>query len=56
LPSERFMRVHRSYIVNKEKIRVVERNRIIFENNIAIPVSDQYRDAFQEFINRNFII
>ncbi|HOW41313.1 MAG TPA: LytTR family DNA-binding domain-containing protein [Bacteroidales bacterium] len=56
LPSERFMRVHRSYIVNKEKIRVVERNRIIFENNVAIPVSDQYRDAFQEFINRNFII
>ena len=56
LPEDRFMRVHRSYIVNKEKIKVVERNRIIFDNNVYIPVSDQYKAAFQEFINRNFLI
>ena len=56
LPADKFMRVHRSYIVNKEKIRVVERNRIVFDNNVYIPVSDQYKEAFQEFINRNFII
>jgi two-component system LytT family response regulator len=56
LPENRFMRVHRSYIVNKEKIKVVERNRIIFDNNVYIPVSDQYKAAFQEFINRNFLI
>jgi DNA-binding LytR/AlgR family response regulator len=56
LPEERFMRVHRSYIVNKEKIKIVERNRIIFDNNVYIPVSDQYKAAFQEFINRNFLI
>ena len=30
LPSQRFMRVHRSYIVQKSKIRVVEHNRIVF--------------------------
>jgi len=56
LPKEKFMRVHRSYIVNKEKIKVVERNRIIFDNNVYIPVSDQYKSVFQEFINRNFLI
>lgn len=56
LPREKFMRVHRSYIVNKEKIKVVERNRIIFDNNVYIPVSDQYKTVFQEFINRNFLI
>ncbi|HBH84842.1 MAG: DNA-binding response regulator [Bacteroidetes bacterium GWE2_41_25] len=56
LPKERFMRVHRSFIVNKEKIKVVERNRIIFDNNIYIPVSDQYKPVFQEFINKNFLI
>jgi two-component system LytT family response regulator len=56
LPKEKFMRVHRSYIVNKEKIKVVERNRIIFDNNVYIPVSDQYKTVFQEFINRNFLI
>ncbi|MBI5008257.1 MAG: response regulator transcription factor [Bacteroidia bacterium] len=56
LPEDRFMRVHRSFIVNKDKIKVVERNRIIFDNNVYIPVSDQYKAAFQEFINRNFLI
>jgi len=56
LPKERFMRVHRSFIVNKEKIKVIERNRIIFDNNIYIPVSDQYKSAFQDFINKNFLI
>lgn len=56
LPKERFMRVHRSFIVNKEKIKIIERNRIIFDNNVYIPVSDQYKPAFQDFINKNFLI
>jgi len=55
LPSDLFMRVHRSFIVNTARINVVERNRIVFDNNIFIPVSDQYKAKFQEFINKNFI-
>ena len=30
LPSDRFVRVHRSFIVQPEKIKVIERNRIVF--------------------------
>jgi DNA-binding LytR/AlgR family response regulator len=56
LPQDRFMRVHRSYIVNLGRIKVVERNRIIFDNNIYIPVSDQYKEKFQQFIDKNFLI
>jgi two-component system LytT family response regulator len=56
LPSDKFMRVHRSYIVNLERIKVIERNRIIFDNNVHIPVSDQYKSKFQEFLNKNFLI
>jgi DNA-binding LytR/AlgR family response regulator len=56
LPKDRFMRVHRSFLVNKEKIKVVERNRIIFDNNVYIPVSDQYKSQFQDFLNKNFLI
>jgi two-component system LytT family response regulator len=56
LPQERFMRVHRSYIVNLEKIKVVERYRIVFDNNVYIPVSDQYKEKFQQFIDKNFLI
>jgi two-component system, LytTR family, response regulator LytT len=56
LPSGNFMRIHRSFIVNLEKIKVIERNRIVFDNNVYIPVGDQYKDAFQQFIERNFLV
>lgn len=41
LPNEYFMRVHRSYIVNLDKIQTIERNRIIFDRDVYIPISDQ---------------
>ena len=50
LPVDRFMRVHRSYIVNLSKITVVERNRIVFDGKIYIPVSEQYNNKFQKYI------
>jgi DNA-binding LytR/AlgR family response regulator len=56
LPSEKFMRVHRSFIVNMDRIKVIERNRIVFDKNVYIPVSDQYKAKFQEFINKNFLV
>ncbi|MDR0891311.1 MAG: LytTR family DNA-binding domain-containing protein [Mediterranea sp.] len=51
LPANHFMRVHRSYIVQKDKIRVVDRGRIIFGKNY-IPISDSYKQAFQEFLDK----
>ena len=56
LPLDRFMRVHRSFIVNLKRIKVIERNRIVFDNSVYIPVSDQYKAKFQEFIDKNFLI
>jgi DNA-binding LytR/AlgR family response regulator len=55
LPSDKFMRVHRSYIVNLERIKVIERNRIVFENSVYIPVSEQYKVRFQSFIDKQFL-
>ena len=54
LPSASFIRVHRSFIVNLDKVAVVERNRIVF-GKTYIPVSDSYRDKFLEFINGKVI-
>jgi two-component system response regulator LytT len=54
LPANRFMRVHRSFIVNLEKIDTIERSRIIF-GKTYIPVSDQYKEKFQEYLNKNFL-
>lgn len=51
LPSDRFIRVHRSYIVQKEKIRIIEHNRIVF-GNTYIPIGDSYKQSFQDFLNK----
>ena len=56
LPHKNFMRVHRSFIVNLDKITTIERNRIIFDEDVFIAVSDQYKAKFQEFLNNNFLI
>jgi two-component system response regulator LytT len=55
LPSNQFMRVHRSFIVNLSKVTVIERNRIVFDGKVYIPVSEQYKEIFQEYIDRNFV-
>ncbi len=54
LPSLNFMRVHRSYIVNLSQVNQVDRSRIVF-GKVYIPVSDQYKEKFQEFLDRNFL-
>jgi len=54
LPADKFMRVHRSFIVNLEKIDTIERSRIVFGKNY-IPIGEQYKDKFQEFLDKNFL-
>lgn len=49
LPSNRFVRVHRSYIIALDKIASIERGRIFIEDKI-IPVGDTYRDTFYKYI------
>jgi len=55
LPNEKFMRVHRSYIVNLEKVNTVERFTIVYDDKHRIPVSDNYKEKFQAFLNKNFM-
>jgi DNA-binding LytR/AlgR family response regulator len=54
LPENQFMRVHRSFIVNLNKIQTIDRSRIVY-GETYIPVSDQFKDKFQEFLNKNFL-
>ncbi len=56
LPQKQFMRVHRSYIVNLEKVNAIERNRILFDPDVRIPISEQYKAAFQEYLDKNFLL
>jgi two-component system response regulator LytT len=54
LPPQRFMRIHRSYIVNLDSISIIDRNRIVF-GDLRIPITDQYKDKFQDFLDKNFL-
>lgn len=50
LPVDDFVRVHRSYIVPKSKIRAV-RNKIIYLDKAEIPVGTNYADEVQKLTN-----
>ncbi len=50
LPAGRFMRVHRSYIVNLAHVAGYARGRVYLDNEEYVPLSVNYRDAFREYI------
>ena len=54
LPSNRFIRVHRSYIVQKQKIKIIDKGRIVFGKEY-IPVSDSYKQELQNYVNEHII-
>lgn len=51
LPSPRFMRVHRSFIVQVSKIKMLERGHIVF-GKTAIPISEAYREQVQAILDK----
>lgn len=50
LPREEFKRVHRSYIVNMAKVRLIDRFRLAFGDTF-IPISDTYKEEIQDYID-----
>jgi DNA-binding LytR/AlgR family response regulator len=51
LPADKFMRVHRSFIVQTDKIRIIDRGRIVFDKTY-VPIGDSYKTAFQNFLDK----
>lgn len=56
LPSDRFMRIHRSYIVSLNKITAVDSCGDILIGKISIPVSDSYRKDVDCYIRNNLLV
>ena len=54
LPSDMFMRVHRSYIVNLKCITGYARGRIFLSNNEYVPIGENYKETFQNYIRENY--
>ncbi len=54
LPGNKFMRIHRSFVIALDKISMVERGQVII-NNQRISIAEQYKDRFHQFIeNKSF--
>jgi DNA-binding LytR/AlgR family response regulator len=49
LSEEKFMRIHRSFIIALDKVESVERNQVII-NKERISIAEQYKNKFQNFI------
>lgn len=54
LPSH-FMRIHRSYIINLKKIQEVNKNRVIMDADTYLPISDNYKEAFNNYLSTKFL-
>ena len=50
LPRPEFLRTHRSYIVHMPEVRSIDRFRIVF-GNIFIPISDNYKEEVQQYLD-----
>ena len=55
LPESDFMQIHRSFIINLNKIKAVDKNRIFLDKKLYIPVGEQYKTAFDEYLRNNFL-
>ncbi|PTN09352.1 LytTR family DNA-binding domain-containing protein [Mangrovibacterium marinum] len=55
LPSSHFLRVHKSFIINTNKIKSVTKNRIIIHDR-WIPVGDNYKSDFQSSVINRFTL
>jgi DNA-binding LytR/AlgR family response regulator len=49
LPSDNFMRVHKSYIISLDKLISFKKNRVLLPSS-EVPVSDNYREALLNYM------
>ncbi len=52
LPQNKFMRVHRSFIIPTDKVKVLDGNRIQMQNHDFIPIGETYRKPVSEWFGQ----
>lgn len=53
LPADRFIRVHRSFIVPLRRIKEVGKSELVLEDGSVVPIGDLYRQELKEYLNKN---
>ena len=56
LPSDKFLRIHRSYIVAVDKIRKVDRNDCVYIGKEIIHVPEGYQPTFRMFMEKRSLV
>ncbi len=54
LPSDMFMRIHRSYIINLRRIKSYSKGRVYIDDDVELPIGENYREAFTEYVDKSF--
>ena len=55
LPADRFMRIHKSYIIALGQIREVARGRVSITPEVSLPIGDSYRETFNKYLDAKFL-
>ena len=55
LPSNKFMRIHRSFIINLDKITEVKKSHVVLEGDASMPIGDNYKDAFMNYLSKKIL-
>lgn len=52
LPADRFIRIHHSYIIALKAVDTINKGEVHIGSHV-IPISDSYKKAFRDFVERN---
>lgn len=55
LPANRFLRVHRSWIVSTEKISALEKGVVVIAGKHQIPLGDQYKESVLHLLDGKMV-
>ncbi len=55
LPADRFMGIHKSYIIALGQIREVARGRVSITPEVSLPIGDSYRETFNKYLDAKFL-
>jgi len=51
IPQTKFIRIHKSYIVNIDKIKSIDGNIVLLSNSIELPIGISFKDSFLNIVN-----
>ena len=55
LAGHRFMRIHKSWIINLDHILELNKSRVVLDNDAYVPIGDSYREKLHDYVARNFL-